>query len=83
MGEMADFYLDSVDFDDESEWHTEIHDSPVSRYMEMAEEDLRKEARSAKEPKIVSIRNWRAPLSKKQRYCLAFWCVKRDKRLRI
>lgn len=51
-----------------------------AEYMDLSDEELRKECAASRDAKIVSIRNWPNKLSEKQRWCLAFWCAKRDDR---
>lgn len=54
--------------------------SDPEEYMHLSDEELRKECATARDAKIISIRNWSHALSKKQRWCLALWCAKRDDR---
>jgi len=44
-------------------------------YIHFDDEKLKDACEQASEPKIISIRTWRHPLSKKQRWALAFWCA--------
>jgi hypothetical protein len=49
-------------------------------YLDMSDDELRKECARARNKKILGIRNWPHPLSEKQRWCLACWCAERDNR---
>lgn len=72
----AECQLDDYDFGPDDG----MGQSDPAEYMGLSDDALRNECVAARETKIVSIRNWPHALSKKQRWCLALWCAKRDDR---
>jgi hypothetical protein len=68
MGEMAELF-GGYDIPDDYDQLT------VDECMDWSDDDLRKHSARSRSPKIMSIRRWQAPLTEKQRYCLAFWVV--------
>lgn len=47
-------------------------------YLDMTDDELRKETAMCRSAKLKSIRVWPHALSPKQRYCLAVWLAERD-----
>ncbi len=74
MGEIADMMLEHFGDEDDNE------ESDYLFYLYLSDEDLRAECSTARDKKIINIRNWSRKLSPKQRYCLAVWAAKRDDR---
>lgn len=54
--------------------------SDPAEYMALSDAELRKECAKARDAKTASIRDRPNKLTEKQRWCLAFWCAKRDDR---
>jgi len=72
----AECQLDDYDFGPDDG----MGQSDPAEYLTLSDDELRKECSKATDTKIVGIRDWPHKLSKKQRYCLAVWCAKRDDR---
>lgn len=72
MGDMADMLNDDYG-DRDNMGMPEPED-----FLDMTDDDLRKETAMCRSAKLKSIRAWPHPLSPKQRYCLAAWLAERD-----
>ncbi len=72
MGEIADYIFDQF------VCHPEDGPPSPEDYLDMTDNELRKETSMCRSEKLKSIRRWPHELSEKQRYCLAAWLAKRD-----
>jgi hypothetical protein len=70
MSDMADFVND--------QGRDDMGPTEAEDYLDMTDDELRKETAACRSAKLKSIRAWPHPLSDKQRYCLAAWVAKRD-----
>lgn len=70
MGEMADLHADYGAFCDDR--------ACPEDYLDMSDDELRKETSRSRNLKIMSIRKSSNELSEKQRWCLAKWIADKD-----
>jgi hypothetical protein len=73
MGEIADEMILSLWDPDDGMGPPKPED-----YLDMTDEELRKETSLSRSPKIMNIRKYPHNLTTKQRYCLACWLAERD-----